>query len=59
MLKAISEIAALKKIPCQVSLEERMGCGTGACLGCAVKTKKGYRKACKDGPVFNAGEIIW
>jgi dihydroorotate dehydrogenase electron transfer subunit len=59
MLKAISTIAARYRIQAQASLEERMGCGIGACLGCAVLTKQGYKRVCKDGPVFNLDDIIW
>lgn len=59
MLKKIAEITKSKKTMCQVSLEERMACGSGVCLGCAVKTATGIKMACKDGPVFNAGDIIW
>jgi len=59
MLKAVSEIAAKNKIPCQVSLEEYMACGIGACLGCVVSTKKGNKRVCKDGPVFDSRQIIW
>lgn len=43
----------------QVSLEERMGCGYGACVGCTCKTKGGLKKVCKDGPVFYGSEVIW
>lgn len=60
MLKAVSKIAAEEELPCYVSLEERMACGVGACLGCPVKVKSGeYKMVCKDGPVFNAEEIAW
>ena len=59
MLREVSRIAAKHKIPCQVSLEEDMACGIGACYGCPVNTKQGYKLVCKDGPVFNAGEIVW
>lgn len=46
--------------PCFVSLETRMACGTGACLGCAVPVKGGgYRRCCADGPVFDAGEVFF
>lgn len=67
MLKAVARIAADHKIPCQVSLEERMACGVGVCLGCPVKiktrdarrnTQYEYKMVCKDGPVFNAEEVI-
>ena len=61
MLKAISEICK-GKVPCQISLEERMGCGIGACLVCACKTKlngeEGYTHVCKNGPVYNAEEVV-
>ena len=43
----------------QFSFEERMGCGFGACMGCSCKTKYGYKRICKDGPVLEKGEIIW
>jgi dihydroorotate dehydrogenase electron transfer subunit len=59
VLKLVAEIAAQKGIPCQLSLEEKMACGIGACLGCAVKTNAGYKKVCNDGPVFNANELVW
>ncbi|MFH1386190.1 MAG: dihydroorotate dehydrogenase electron transfer subunit [bacterium] len=59
MLRAVAEIAYQKKIDCQLSMEERMACGIGACKGCAVKTTNGYKMACKDGPVFDSKEIIW
>jgi dihydroorotate dehydrogenase electron transfer subunit len=59
MLKCIAEICAERGFECQVSLEEKMACGMGACLGCAVPTKSDNKLACKDGPVFNAGELIW
>ena len=42
-----------------VSLDERMGCGMGMCKGCPIKTKSGIKMVCKDGPIFNANEIIW
>lgn len=43
----------------QVSLEARMGCGFGACMGCSIKTVNGYKRVCKEGPVFEAGEVIY
>lgn len=43
----------------QYSFEERMGCGFGACMGCSCKTKYGYKRICKDGPVLEREEIIW
>jgi dihydroorotate dehydrogenase electron transfer subunit len=59
MLRAIAEIAFQKQIDCQISMEQKMACGIGTCLGCVIKTKDGYKKVCGDGPVFNAKEIIW
>ncbi len=64
MLKTTFEAAARAGVPCWVSLEERMGCGLGACLTCAtaVRDENGNRtmkEACKDGPVFRGEEVIW
>lgn len=49
----------LERKPVQVSLEVRMGCGCGVCYGCTVKTKKGLKQVCQDGPVFDLDEIVW
>lgn len=43
----------------QFSLEERMGCGFGACMGCSIDTKKGWKRVCKDGPIFSKKDLIW
>ena len=43
----------------QMSFEERMGCGFGACMGCSCKTLTGYKRICKDGPVLEKEEILW
>ncbi|MDO4270634.1 MAG: dihydroorotate dehydrogenase electron transfer subunit [Eubacteriales bacterium] len=64
MLKAIAALAKAAGLPCQVSMEERMGCGIGACLvcACALKAETGetrYGHVCKDGPVFDAEEVEW
>lgn len=60
MLRAVAALAARCGVPCQVSLEERMACGVGACLGCAVAMADGSMKhVCKDGPIFNASEVDW
>jgi dihydroorotate dehydrogenase electron transfer subunit len=64
MLKALAKMLDKDNYDCQVSLEERMACGTGACMGCAVaiKDKKGkqcYKRVCADGPVFNLADILW
>ena len=56
MLKAVH----LKcPVPGQFSLEERMGCGFGACMGCTVQTNGGPKRVCKDGPVFRKEELPW
>jgi dihydroorotate dehydrogenase electron transfer subunit len=59
MLKEIANISKKYNIPAQISLEEHMACGIGACLGCVVNTTDGYKQVCKDGPVFDAKKIIW
>lgn len=62
MLKRIGKISRKHRFPCQVSLEEHLACGVGACLGCVVRAKSSpytYKRVCKDGPVFDAGELIW
>lgn len=59
MLKVIAQIALKNKINAQLSLEEHLACGIGACLGCVVATKSGYRRVCKDGPVFYSDELTW
>ncbi|HTY45238.1 MAG TPA: dihydroorotate dehydrogenase electron transfer subunit [Patescibacteria group bacterium] len=59
MLRELSVLCRQQGIPLQVSLEAHMACGIGACLGCAVETHAGYRRVCKDGPVFPAAEIVW
>ncbi|MCR4893416.1 MAG: dihydroorotate dehydrogenase electron transfer subunit [Eubacteriales bacterium] len=56
MLKAVYDRC---DVPGQFSFEERMGCGFGACMGCTVKTRNGYKRICKDGPVLYREEILW
>jgi dihydroorotate dehydrogenase electron transfer subunit len=58
MLKRISKISREFNLDCQVSLENHMPCGIGACMGCVVRTSEGYKRVCKDGPVFDAREVI-
>ena len=57
MLKAIHAMPQLKDG--QYSFEARMGCGFGACMGCSVPTKTGYKRVCKDGPILYQEEIVW
>ncbi len=63
MIKGVAEIAQKYGIECQVSLEQRMGCGVGACLVCACKTVKDGKvymaHVCKDGPVFDSKEVVF
>lgn len=60
MLKNLSEVLIKNNIKGEMSMERWMGCGMGACLGCVVKTTDGkYKRACKDGPIFRADEIMW
>ena len=56
MMKAV---CACTDKPGQLSLDKRMGCGFGACMGCTVKTNNGLKRICKDGPVLSSGEVIW
>lgn len=63
MLKALDKLVQEQNISAQFSLEERMACGVGACLGCACKIerdgKEVYGHVCKDGPVFDSRSIVW
>lgn len=68
MLKNIASLTSKHSMTCQVSLEAKMACGMGACLGCVVKARGykahlhepfSYERVCKEGPVFDSGEIFW
>ncbi len=66
MLRRVAVLAAERGVPHQVSIERRMGCGMGCCLGCVVfvgeqdgNGEGGYHRACTEGPVFDAGRIHW
>lgn len=63
LLETVAEYAAEYHAPCQLSVERRMACGIGICLGCAIaiRTEQGiiYKKVCKDGPVFQAEEVVF
>lgn len=59
MLREVVRITRPYDVPCEVSLEALMACGVGACLSCAVRTTGGIRHVCSDGPVFEAGEVVW
>jgi len=59
MLKVAGDACIANETPCFISLERHMACGVGACLGCTVKTTKGNRRCCADGPIFNAEEVCF
>lgn len=64
MMRGVAALAARRGIPCQVSLEERMACGLGACLSCVVPVRPAgseaveYQRVCTEGPVFEAAEVF-
>ena len=63
MLRATVELAKSFRHPCLVSMENRMGCGLGACLGCCIRVEseghEAYQRVCTEGPVFWAEKIVW
>jgi dihydroorotate dehydrogenase electron transfer subunit len=59
MYKAMAQMPELQDKSVQVSLEIRMGCGMGTCYACTIRTRKGLKQVCKDGPVFELNDIIW
>ena len=59
MQRAIASLATGAGVRCQISLERLMACGIGACLSCVVSTRDGLKRACVDGPVFDAEEVVW
>jgi len=59
MMHSVQRFARMHNLACEASYEEVMACGLGACLGCSIKTTKGYKTVCHDGPVFDIQEIIW
>ena len=59
MERTTANLASAAGAPCQVSLERLMACGVGACLSCVVSTTSGRKRACVDGPVFDAVEVLW
>lgn len=59
MMKAVARYSRQAKIDCEVSLENLMACGLGACLCCVEKTTEGNLCVCKDGPVFNIRKLLW
>lgn len=63
MMRAVKQLCEELKVPCQLSMEERMGCGVGGCYTCTCKVKQDgqwhYRRVCVDGPVFDAAEVAF
>lgn len=63
MLKAVSRIVSTHGLRCEISTEAKMACGVGACVSCVIKVRSGdgtrYVRCCKEGPVFNAEDIVW
>ncbi|MDA1190900.1 MAG: dihydroorotate dehydrogenase electron transfer subunit [Candidatus Poribacteria bacterium] len=63
MMRALTKIALDRDVQTEVALENRMGCAMGVCLGCVVPIRHGegreYQRVCKEGPVFNARDVIW
>lgn len=59
MLKSLSTIIHKQKLKGFAALEQNMACGLGTCLGCVVNTKHGYKRVCKEGPVFPIEDILW
>lgn len=59
MLAAVARITDELGCPCQVAVEEHMGCSIGVCMTCVVPTDQGYVRACIDGPVLDATRIDW
>lgn len=59
MMQAVARYAQQQNIECEVSLENKMACGVGACLCCVTDTKEGHKCVCTEGPVFNIKELKW
>jgi dihydroorotate dehydrogenase electron transfer subunit len=59
MYKTMAKQKLVTTKPVQISLEVRMGCGLGICYSCTVKTKKGLRQVCQDGPIFDLDDVLW
>ncbi|MBN1515860.1 dihydroorotate dehydrogenase electron transfer subunit [Candidatus Sumerlaeota bacterium] len=57
MLRAVIRLCNERGVECQVSFEQQMACGFGACIGCSIETKKGYQRVCTEGPVFSASDF--
>lgn len=58
MMRKVAALCAEQKTPCWCSMEHRMACGIGACLGCSIRTAEGMKRVCKEGPVFPANILF-
>lgn len=58
MMRKVAALCQEMSVPCWCSMEQRMACGIGACLGCSIPTADGMRRVCKDGPVFEAAKVF-
>ena len=59
MMRAVARYASRRNIDCEVSLENTMACGVGACLCCVTDTKEGHKCVCTEGPIFNINDLKW
>jgi dihydroorotate dehydrogenase electron transfer subunit len=59
MIEEVARLARSAGVPCEALLEEIMACGVGACRGCVVETRQGYRAVCSDGPVFDVSDLVF
>ncbi len=59
MLLEVARITRNTGVACEVSLESMMACGLGTCMGCVMETRTGYRRVCREGPVFDAEDLLW
>ncbi|WP_373898189.1 dihydroorotate dehydrogenase electron transfer subunit [Haloimpatiens sp. FM7315] len=59
MMEKVVKMCKEKNVPVYVSMENRMACGVGACLGCTCDTKNGFKRVCSDGPVFNGEDVVF
>ena len=58
-MRIVAKMGAEAGVRTQVSMEKRMACGVGACLSCVVDTVDGKKRSCVDGPIFEAGKVVW
>ena len=59
MMKKVVEMCKHEGVPTYISMENRMACGIGACLGCTIQTSSGMKRVCKEGPVFSGEEVVF